>query len=209
MKRHIYIIGLLILLFSHCFAAAVFAANTSAVVYDGDKGEFDFQLSDDSGLFGNLQDIMPGDHRTAKLRVEMKNLSAPARLYLRAESCGGDAKALEPLVLEIKNDGAAVNKAGSPGNDVLLGTFYDGDSSIFDMTLTVPVTVGNELAFHTDRLRWIFTVQEDGGQKHSGETVTPETGYFGASIYIYAAVMLIAAAGIAALLKKRPGNRQV
>ncbi len=207
MKRHIYIIGLLMLLFSLGFAAAVFAANNAAVIYDGDKGEFDFQLYDDSGLFGNLQDIMPGDHRTAKLCVKMKNLSAPAKLYLRAESCGDDAKALEPLVLEIKNDGVAVNKGGSPGNDVLLGTFCDGDSSIFDMTLTVPVTVGNELAFHTERLRWIFTVQEDGGQKHSGEIVTPKTGYSGTSIYVYAAVMLIAVSGIVMLLKKRPGNR--
>ena len=207
MKRNVCIIGLLILLFSYGFAATAFAANISAVIYDSDKGKFDFHIPDDSGLFGSLQDIMPGDHRKAKLRVEMKNLSAPARLYLRAESMDSDAKALEPLVLEIKNDGAAVNKDGSLGNDILLGTFSDGDSSIFDMTLTVPVTVGNELAFHTERLRWIFTVQEEDGQKHSGEIVPPETGCLEASIYIYAAAVLIAVVGIAALLKKRPGNR--
>lgn len=206
MKKHICIIGLIALLLLWSFAAATFAANTSTVVYDSDKGKFDFHISDDSGLFGNLQDIMPGDHRTVKLRVEMKNLSAPARLYLRAESAGGDAKALEPLVLEIKKDGAVINKGSSLDSDVLLGTFSDGDSSVLDMTLTVPVTVGNELALHTGQLRWIFTVQEDGGEKYSDEIVSPKTGYSGTSLYIYAAIMLIAAAGIVVLIK-RPGKR--
>lgn len=203
MKKHICIIGLLALLFSW----AAFAANTSTVIYDSNKGKFDFHISDDGGLFGDLQDIMPGDHRTVELRVEMKNLSAPARLYLRAESAGDDAKALEPLVLEIKKDGAVINEGSSLDSDVLLGTFSDSDNSMLDITLTVPVTVGNELALHTGQLRWIFTVQEDGGQKHADEIVSPKTGYSRTSLYIYAAIMLIAAAGIVVLLRKRPRKR--
>ena len=206
MKKHICIIGLLTLLLLCSFAAAAFAANTSTVIYDSDKGKFDFNISDDSGLFGNLQDIMPGDHRTVKLRVEMKNLSAPARLYLRAESAGGDAKALEPLILEIRKGSTVINKGSSLDSDFLLGTFSGGDSRVLDMTLTVPVTVGNELALHTGQLRWIFTVQEDSGEKHSDEIVSPKTGYSGTSLYIYAAIMLIAAAGIVVLIK-RPGKR--
>ena len=63
------------------------------------------------------------------------------------------------------------------------------------MTLTVPVTVGNEMAQQTGELQWIFTIQEDGDDPIVGPVPPPQTGD-DSHMLLYISVMLASGAAI-------------
>ncbi len=204
MRKCIFAVCLITVLFT----GTVSAADIPVVIYDGNKGEFIFRTPENGGFFSDLQDIMPGDRKTAEVRVKMKNISAPARLYLRAEPAGGNAEALKPLMFTVSRDGAPVNKPGSLSRDILLEAFSCDCSDVYDIAVTVPADAGNELAYRTCSLRWIFTVQEECGKLRTDEMAVPETGGLPVIflLYVCIAVMLAAGAGILVLAAKRPQN---
>lgn len=175
MKKQIQVMAVAFVLLMMTFSGTVFAAKVPTVVYDGKDGKFTFQNIDENGLFGSFQGVMPGDECTTQIQVEMKNISKTSRLYLRAEADGESSDALEALTLTVSQNGTVLDDGNGIqclAKDVLLGTFSSNANTTLDVTLSVPITVGNELANQMDDLQWIFTVQEEGGDSHDG-TITP------------------------------------
>lgn len=179
MRKYIRRVVPLIMLLVWLCTVTAFAADTPTVTYDSAKGTFTFQNLDNDGLFGAFQDLMPGDERTAEIHIEMKNISRTARLYLRAEPNNSDSTALEALTLCIRQNDTVLEEANGVNcirQDALLGTFSGSGSTMLEVTLTVPATVGNELAEQTGELQWIFTVQEEGGETIVVPVPVPDTG---------------------------------
>lgn len=202
MRKYIRRVVSLIMLLAWTCTVTAFAADTPTVTYDSAKGTFTFQNLDNDGLFGAFQDLMPGDERTTEISIEMKNLSRSARLYLRAEPNSEDVEVLKTLKLSVKQSGATLdesNGATSLNQNVLLGTFSGDSTTVLDVTLTVPVTVGNEMARQTGELQWIFTVQEDGDDPIVVPVTPPQTGD-DSHIGLYVTVMLISGIAICILL---------
>lgn len=202
MRKYIRRVVSLIMLLAWTCTVTAFAADTPTVTYDSAKGTFTFQNLDNDGLFGAFQDLMPGDERTTEISIEMKNLSRSARLYLRAEPNSEDVEVLKTLKLSVKQSGATLdesNGATSLNQNVLLGTFSGDSTTVLDVTLTVPVTVGNEMARQTGELQWIFTVQEDGNDPIVVPVTPPQTGD-DSHIGLYVTVMLISGIAICILL---------
>ena len=202
MRKYIRRVVSLIMLLAWTCTVTAFAADTPTVTYDSAKGIFTFQNLDNDGLFGAFQDLMPGDERTTEIRIEMKNLSRSARLYLRAEPNSEDVEVLKTLKLSVKQSGATLdesNGATSLNQNVLLGTFSGDSTTVLDVTLTVPVTVGNEMARQTGELQWIFTVQEDGDDPIVVAVPPPQTGD-DSHIGLYVTVMLISGIAFCILL---------
>lgn len=202
MRKYIRRVVSLIMLLAWTCTVTAFAADTPTVTYDSAKGTFTFQNLDNDGLFGAFQDLMPGDERTTEISIEMKNLSRSARLYLRAEPNSEDVEVLKTLKLSVKQSGATLdesNGATSLNQNVLLGTFSGDSTTVLDVTLTVPVTVGNEMARQTGELQWIFTVQEDGDDPIVVPVTPPQTGD-DSHMGLYVTVMLISGIAICILL---------
>lgn len=202
MRKYIRRVVSLIMLLAWTCTVTAFAADTPTVTYDSAKGTFTFQNLDNDGLFGAFQDLMPGDERTTEIRIEMKNLSRSARLYLRAEPNSEDVEVLKTLKLSVKQSGATLdesNGATSLNQNVLLGTFSGDSTTVLDVTLTVPVTVGNEMARQTGELQWIFTVQEDGDDPIVVPVTPPQTGD-DSHMGLYVTVMLISGIAFCILL---------
>ena len=95
MGKQIRRIVQLITLLARLCTVTAFAVDMPTVIYDSGKGTFTFQNLDNDGLFGAFQDLMPGDERTTEIRIEMKNLSRSARLYLQAEPNSEDVEVLK------------------------------------------------------------------------------------------------------------------
>lgn len=210
MRKYIRRVVSLIMLLAWTCTVTAFAADTPTVTYDSAKGTFTFQNLDNDGLFGAFQDLMPGDERTTEISIEMKNLSRSARLYLRAEPNSEDVEGLKTLKLSAKQSGATLdesNGATSLNQNVLLGTFSGDSTTVLDVTLTVPVTVGNEMARQTGELQWIFTVQEDGDDPIVVPVTPPQTGD-DSHIGLYVTVMLISGIAICILLFLTKGKRR-
>lgn len=198
MKKHICrVLPIFMLLLWLCTITA-FAADTPTVVYDSEKGAFAFHNLDNDSLFGEFQELMPGDRRTTEIRIEMKNLSRTARLYLRAEPNSDDIAVLESLTLSISQNGVTLdenNGANSLKQDVLLGTFTGDGDTVLDVTLTVPTTVGNEMARQSGEIQWIFTVQEDGKDPIDEPVPLPSTGE-NSHMMLYFVMLLISGASL-------------
>ena len=111
MGKQIRRIVQLITLLAWLCTVTAFAVDMPTVIYDSGKGTFTFQNLDNDGLFGAFQDLMPGDERTTEIRIEMKNLSRSARLYLQAEPNSEDVEVLKTLKLSVKKNGAALDES--------------------------------------------------------------------------------------------------
>jgi len=171
MKRSISLIIALMLLLS--FVLPTQAAG-GKVTYHGQANGFvfapgtDYSLTD---LFPNFKSVMPGDSLTQTITVKndaAKNIKV--KIYLR--SLGADAESadfLSKLHLTVKTseknkmaymfDAAADQTAGLT-DWVYLGTLYSGGTVNIDVTLDVPVELGNEYSDRIGYIDWEFMVEE-------------------------------------------------
>lgn len=171
MKRLICVLTVLTLLL--CCAATAFAAEGN-VTYSGDAGKFVFAPGSENSLtdlFPDFKDVMPGD--TLTQRVTVKNDASDkvkVKIYIRSLGAHEDSvEFLSQLRLKVataqENEmaymfDAAANETAQLTDWVCLGTLYSGGTVNLDVTLEVPVTLGNEFQNQIGYLDWEFMVEE-------------------------------------------------
>ena len=97
---------------------------------------------------------------------------------------------------------AQPDELGGLAENVLLGTFYPGESTTLTVELEVPIELGNEYANRVGEVDWIFLFEG-----HDYPSDNPKTGDY----VIMAAVALLAVSGAALLIfviGKRRKNRK-
>lgn len=151
--------------------ATAYAAESGSVSYEGQSGLFVFSPGSEESptdLFSGFKDVMPGDTLTDQIVVRNNaNVNADVVLYLRLAGTQEDADGfLDQLTLTIRQNGSSELFTG-PASDtaqlsdwVSLGTFAHGASVTLDLTLEVPVTLGNEFQDAVGHLTWQFKVEE-------------------------------------------------
>ena len=150
------------------------ALATGTVHYKGQAEGFVFGPSEDetvTDLFPLLKDIMPGN--SIKQDIEVHNHDAnkkDVRIYLR--SLGADAASeaflsqLRLTVEQVSGDRrdrhfeAAAHETAGLTDWVLLGTVPYNDNEVLELTLDVPITLGNEFQDAVGHLEWEFKVEE-------------------------------------------------
>lgn len=167
-----------------CILFSVFSvigfAQESGVIFEA--GAEDFVFVNDDDLFDNFKNLMPGDSVTQKIVIESKKTRAGyVKIYLRAIPHGDDnplsdevAKAetiesmnefLSQLTMSVTCDGNLIYKA-SPNEleglseNVLIGTFGYGDKKTLEITLDVPITLGDVFQNSMGEIDWVFTAEE-------------------------------------------------
>lgn len=140
----------------------------SNVAYRG-RAESFVIIPEDTDLFQNFKNVMPGDTLTQDIRVANESTNImPVRIYLRAEPIdSSDRPFLEQMNLRVEHnllgeisEGPASSQAGLAEN-VLLGTFFPGSDRQLEVSLEVPLSMGNEFQNAVGEVVWIFTVEED------------------------------------------------
>lgn len=119
-------------------------------------------------LFESFKSIMPGDTRTQTVEVRNDALGAETvDIYLRALGAeSGSEEFLSKLKLTVKkSDGStlfndAADQTGGLTDWVLLGCFAPGDKETLELTLTAPITLGNEFQNAEGSLLWQFRVED-------------------------------------------------
>lgn len=200
----------LLLVLSILCAIPVSAANGS-VTYSGNAGKFVFAPGSDrslTDLFPDFKDVMPGDTLTQRITVKNDaSNNVKVNIYIRSLGAqAGSEEFLSQLQLTVATSqdnvmaymfNATADATAQLTDWVCLGTLYSGGIVNLDVTLSVPVTLGNEFQNQAGYLEWEFKIEEMPIEPDDPEP--PKTGE-GDFVQLLVGMMCVSAVALLVLL---------
>lgn len=211
-KRFLAILMVLAL----CLSIAPAAFADASVSYKGSAEKFVFAPGSEyspTDMFVNFKGVMPGDTLTQQIEVrnDVKN-DVKIKLYMRSLGANeGSEEFLKQMTLGVKAaDGselfaACADETAQLTDWVCLGTFYSGAKTTLDVTLNVPVEMGNDFAEQVGSLDWEFAVEELPVEPT--DPVGPKTGD-DTPVALYAAICAVCAGAVMFLIATRKKKEQ-
>lgn len=205
MKKRLFALIMVLVL---CLSLAPAAMADSSVTYKGQAEKFVFAPGSDyspTDLFENFKGVMPGDTLTQKIDVRnAADEKVNVKIYMRALGAkSGSEEFLSQMTLNVKAmDGAELfdapaDQTAQLSDWVCLGTFKSGANTALDVSLNVPVTMGDDFQQAIGYLDWEFMVEE-----FPVDDTNPVTGDE-TPIALYVTVCAVSAAVIIFLLLTR------
>lgn len=141
-------------------------ADTPAIAYDGNARQL--TVSGEPDLFPAFKDLMPGDVREQQIEIRATGVKSQVRVFVRAVVDHEAAHLLSPITLTATVGDASAGwlQTGTPGSvfayPTQVATFTSDGSTVLNLQLSVPTSVGNELADAGKAIRWEITAEDDG-----------------------------------------------
>ena len=169
-------------------AARAFA-DTPAIAYDGNARQLTVSgatmSSGEPDLFPAFKDLMPGDEREQQIEIRATGVKSQVRVFVRAVVDHETTHLLSPITLTAAVSDASADwlQAGTPGSvfahPTQVATFTSDGSTVLNLQLSVPTSVGNELADANKTIRWEITAEDDGETIPAQPAGPKKPGLFG------------------------------
>lgn len=199
------------------FGLCVTAKAAGSVTYDGDANKFLFAPGSDyspTDLFSEFKNVMPGDTLTEQILI--KNDAANGvkiKVYMRslgAMEGTDDFLSQMNLTVQQKDDSilfaAPADETAQLTGWVYLGTVYSGGEITLNVTLEVPITMGNAYQNEIGYIDWEFKVEEL--PVDPSDPKPPQTGDTG-DIFLYIGLMIVSLVAIVILLPANKRKKQI
>lgn len=196
-------------------------ADTPAIAYDGNARQLTVSgatgSSGEPDLFLAFKDLMPGDVRDQQIEIRATGVKSQVRVFVRAVVDHETAHLLSPITLTASAGDASAGwlQTGTPGSvfayPTQVATFTNDGSTVLNLQLSVPTSVGNELADANKAIRWEITAEDDGetipvqpaGSKKPGLFGLAATGDSSLALLLTLLTLAIIAFMAALLLSRR------
>lgn len=161
------------MLFAVDGSIAASAAETPEVIYNGKTGTLILENAEETDLFPELKEMMPGDSVTQTIRVAAQETEGTVDFYLTVKDAEPeDAAIFENVMFTVRvgnrvvSEGTLARAVTQENSTELFSFAHPGEQSL-DVTLSVSENAGNELMDAAAAVLWTFTVQDYA----RGETV--------------------------------------
>lgn len=196
-------------------------ADAPWIAYDGNARQLTVSgatgTSGEPDLFPAFKDLMPGDTRDQQIKIRATGVKSQVRVFVRAVVDHETAHMLSPIALTASTGDASTGwlQAGAPGSvfayPTQVATFTSDGSTVLNLQLSVPSSVGNELAGANKTIRWEITAEDDGekipvrpaGSKGAGLFGLAATGDSTLTLLLVLLALAIVAFTAALLLSRR------
>ena len=148
------------------------SADPPAIAYDGHARQQTVSgataSSGEPDLFPAFKDLMPGDEREQQIEIRATGVKSQVRVLIRAVVDHETAHLLSPITLTATVGDASAGwlQTGTPGSvfarPTQVATFTGDGSTVLNLQLSVPTSVGNELADASKTIRWEIAAEDDG-----------------------------------------------
>lgn len=206
----------LLLVLTTVLSLAVTAYAAGSVTYDGRANKFIFAPGSKyspTDLFEGLKDVMPGDTLTEKIVINNASSNRiKIKVYMRSRGAQeGTDKFLSQLNLAVRQDGdsilfaAPADQTAQLTDWVYLGTVYSGGKITLNVTLDVPITMGNEYQNQIGYIDWEFKIEELPVEP--SDPRLPQTGDT-SHVLLYSGVMVFSLGALVLLLIANKRRKQ-
>ena len=213
MKRMVKL-TLVLLALSLLMTVGVSAAGQ--VLYQGEAEGFLISPGSEQSptdLFDGFKDVYPGDTLVDHIVIRNEaSKDVKVKVYVRSLGAQeGSEELLSQMKLTVSPEGeaplyaAAADQTGQLSDWVCLGTVYSGGEIPLEVTLEVPVTMGNEWQNAVGYLDWEFKVEEFPVEP--SDPTLPETGDTN-ELYWYGGLMVISLLVVLLLLFWNRRNKE-
>ncbi len=157
-------------------------SSLSTIYYNGDTKQITLFNTNNTDLFTNFKEMMPGDVKEQEVLFKLENIRRDTKLFLKID------KNIDDEILKFVNIGIYVdnNKLINNGEYIELGNFSKDGEITLKTVIEIPKEVGSQIEGVQQNTIWNILIQEQ-----NGELIEVPQTYDNSNILLYFIIIII------------------